>query len=121
MPKFISWGIGVMDQLVMTNHLAPLELKAGRMFECTLEAICMMCLPQDAVTAKQLTDLECRKVMVACSLTKEDFDPLVPPICAKVLAESCTKAAVEAVLNLCLKPDASSDNPVMFFVSPELV
>ena len=91
------------------------------MFEHTLETIYMMCAPQDAVTAKQFTDLECRRVMAACSLTEEDFDTLVPPIYAEILAEGCIKVAVEAVLNLCLKPDASSNNPVMIFVSPELV
>ena len=91
------------------------------MFECTLKAICTMHAPQDAVTAKQFTDLQHRRVMVACSLTREDFDTLVPPIYAEILAEGCTKVAVEAVLNLHLKPDASSNNPVMIFVSPELV
>ena len=121
MPEFMSWGIGVMDRIVKTDHLAPLNLEASKMFEHTLEAICTMHAPQDAVTAKQFTDLQHRRVMVACSLTEEDFDTLVPPIYAEILAEGCIKVAVEAVLNLCLKPDASSNNPVMIFVSPELV
>ena len=66
-------------------------------------------------------ELEHCRILAACSLTKATYKGSVPPIYAEMLAEGCSKVAVDAILNLRLKPYAHSDNPVLIYVSPELV
>ena len=66
-------------------------------------------------------DLICHRIMATCSITEANYDALVPHIFAEMLAEGHMKPFVEPMLNLWLRPDANLENPILIYVSLELV
>jgi len=81
----------------------------------------MIQIPLEEVANKKFMEFEHQRIIAACSLTEDQYEASDPPIYAAILAEGRTKVAVKTMLNLHLRLDITSDNPVLIYVSLELV
>jgi hypothetical protein len=118
---FTRWAIRhverIFDTPIIAQNLAP---TANNIVQATLEAMKGMRAADRASQVPKFTDLEKRRILSACSLTAADWGN-EPPFYSALMTEGRTKLAVQALLQSSLRPDANTDDPVLIYISPELV
>jgi hypothetical protein len=118
---FTRWAIRhverVLDKPIIAQDMAP---TANNIVAATLEAMKGMQAADRATALPKFTDLEKRRILSACSLALTDWGN-EPPFYTAMMTEGRTKVAVQALLQSALRTDASTDDPVLIYISPELV
>jgi hypothetical protein len=77
-------------------------------------------IPTLSSLAKNYTEMEHDKIRGACTLWVADYNVYVSLIFAEILTQGWRVEKVQAVLQVCLKPDQNTDHPVYIHVSLDM-
>jgi hypothetical protein len=118
---FTRWAVRhverVFDTPIIAQNLAP---TTNNIVQATLEAMKGMRAADRVSQLPKFTDLEKRRILSACSLGATDWGD-EPPFFSAMITEGRTKSSVQTLLQSAFRADANTDDPVLIYISPELV